>query len=315
MNERFKEAIHNIPIPAELHQRAQRAIVTARQQHVRKWPKWLVASTIVAALIGGVVIMNVRDGTPPGVAKPTAPESEPREHGVAIPAMQLPKTNATLDMMGLIVYRHKVYLQTADRMDVVAAKLLLGEKLGTTTGTIDEWSTQADYSHELASTIAPADVYSVKGYDKNVRIMAYVDDGVNGEFAQFYECFNGITLFNGEDMFGKLNVRGHVVSARFRTFDEWNNDILTFHPLNDMTMINEFVDDLYQATPILRGVTPEPIERLRSNTTFKELALNMKDGSVIRLILLKGGYVYYFYNSVYFKIEEEEFSKIWSALN
>jgi hypothetical protein len=65
-----------------------------------------------------------------------------------------------------------------------SAEYLLGEKLGTTKGNIDEWSKQDDYAVDFASTIEKRDVYAVKGYDKSFRIMTYqkVNETTYAEF-------------------------------------------------------------------------------------------------------------------------------------
>lgn len=69
-------------------------------------------------------------------------------------------------------------------------KTYWGEKLGTTKGNIDGWSKQEAYDEEFASTIGETDVYAVKGYDKDFRVMTYEREG---EFsAEFYENLNGI---------------------------------------------------------------------------------------------------------------------------
>ncbi|MBK3494261.1 hypothetical protein JFL43_05205 [Viridibacillus sp. YIM B01967] len=65
-------------------------------------------------------------------------------------------------------------------MDEIAkqkVKVLRGEKLVRTKGTIDEWSKQDDYATEFASSIGNSDVYSVRGYDESFRIMTYSEEG------------------------------------------------------------------------------------------------------------------------------------------
>lgn len=46
---------------------------------------------------------------------------------------------------------------------------LVGEQLGTATGSIDEWSSQEEYAKECASTYT-GPFYAMKGYDEGFRI-------------------------------------------------------------------------------------------------------------------------------------------------
>ena len=59
--------------------------------------------------------------------------------------MELPtNTNATLDMICLIVYHSRVYTQIVTKIIPVSEENLLGETLDITKGNIDEWITQDD---------------------------------------------------------------------------------------------------------------------------------------------------------------------------
>ncbi|WP_139311085.1 hypothetical protein [Paenisporosarcina indica] len=232
---------------------------------------------------------------------------------VEIPMMQLPKDTSTADMIGLIVYNGKIYTQTSSEIDAEDANALLGVKLGTTKGTIDEWSEQDAYDEEFASTIGKSDIYSVVGYDKDFRIMAYEEsDGVDNSV--FYESLNGITVNSGEDVLGKLNMVGNVSTAQYRIFSDWDNNMDNYHSISDMNSVNSFIAKLNEAKPFLRGINSEPINDSRNDEDFRELTIRLNDGSKVSLILLKGGYIYYGFVDVYFKVNEDEFSKMWVLL-
>ncbi|PIC66164.1 hypothetical protein CSV71_12900 [Sporosarcina sp. P21c] len=232
---------------------------------------------------------------------------------VEIPAIQLPKDSSNADMVGLIVYNGKIYTQTNSEIHATDAKALIGDKLGTTKGSIDEWSKQKAYDEELASTIGEMDVYSVKGYDKDFRLMVYEGQAGN-QYAEFYECLNGITISSGEDVFGKLHLVGNVSTAQWRAFSDWDHDIDNYKPILDMNVLNTFLEELKKTKPHLREQNSDPISGSRNDEEFRELTLALHDGSTVTLTLLKDGYIYYGNTDVYFEMNESMFSKLWNLL-
>ena len=257
----------------------------------------------------------------PGIIEhqnPKSTEAVTPENGFLIPAIELPKkkSNVDFDMIGLFVYNGKIYTQTTTSIDFDSAQKLLGNKLGTTKGSIDEWSTQDEYAKEFASSIGKEDVYTVTGYDKEFRLMTYiiVKDGISGPYkeAQFYECLNGITIQDGKDIFGKLNLEGNVETACYRRYNDWYNGIENFHEIDDVELYNEFVKELNNTAPY----APESIEEFRRNqNSHKELIFKLKDGSRVSMAIFKDGYINYGYNNVYFKMEQEIFQKLWDKLD
>jgi len=126
-----------------------------------------------------------------------------------------------MDMIGLIVYQGKVYTQTGTKINPENAEDFIDQKLGTTKGNIDEWSRQSAYAIEFASAIGKCTVYSVKGYDKNFRIMTY--EKISGiAYAEFFECFNGITVKSGADVFNNLKMKKNIKTAKYEIFQSWN---------------------------------------------------------------------------------------------
>lgn len=231
-----------------------------------------------------------------------------------IPAIQLPKDISNANMVRLIVYNGKIYTQSATEIDASDAKDLLDVKLGKTKETIDEWSEQEDYNEEFASTVGvSADVYSVQGYDKDFRIMIYEERGGN-IYAEFYENLNGITINNGEDIFGQLNMIGNVSTAQWRTFSDWDNGVENYNPIEDTETLNSFIEILNKAKPLPAEENADQISNSRSDGQFREITINLNDGSKVRLILLKNGYIHYGSMDVYFKVEDEIISKIWKKI-
>lgn len=245
----------------------------------------------------------------------TLPPTDTADSGLEIPAIELPKnTNgAAMDMMGLIVYNGRIYTQTFTDIDAQSGLNLLGDKLGTTKGNIDEWSKQDEYTIEFASTIGQEDVYTVKGYDKDFRIMTYTqyDDG---NYAQFYECLNGITIQNGEDVFGKLKIAGNIIDARYRSYSDWNNGVENYRPISDMVLFNNFIEELNHTKPYSYESLIETIEDSRNDEEYRSIAIELKDGSIVNLVLLKDGHIRYGYTDVYFLMDNEIFQKLWEQL-
>jgi hypothetical protein len=232
---------------------------------------------------------------------------------VKIPAIHLPEDTSSADMIGLIVYNGKIYTHTTTEIDVEDAKAIIGEKLGTTKGTIDEWSEQEAYAEEFASTVGIADVYPVKGYDKAFRIMAYGERG-GKLYAEFYENLNGITINSGEDVFGNINMIGIVSTAQYRTFNDWSSNIDNYHPIDDTKVVNTFVEELNNVRPLPRKENPGPISNSRNNEDFRELIIHLNDATKVRLILLQEGYITYGYMGVYFKMNKDVFLRMWNQL-
>ena len=78
--------------------------------------------------------------------------------------------------------------------------------------------------------------------------------------------------------------------------------------------LNNFLEELNKVKPLPREQNSDPISNSRNNEDFRELTVNLNDGSRVRLTLLKDGYIYYGFMDVYFEMNEGVFSKMWSKL-
>lgn len=239
-------------------------------------------------------------------------EVNPSQGGLKIPKLKLPNaSNEKADMIGLFVYRGRIYAQTGTHIPPEHAKALVGKKVGRTKGNIDEWSSQEEYATELASSIGEADVFAVQGYDEKFRLMTYMEqDG--SVWSEFYECLNGITLRSGADIFKKLGIDNHAASASWETHDSWDYDKQAFKPVADGQTLTEFLAALNDAEP----VDGEP---LRKNGIFetkeqKFILVTLDDHSEVLLRLFKDGYVMYANTSVFFQVNAAEFQAMWQAL-
>jgi hypothetical protein len=271
----------------------------------------VAVSLLVVVCVGAFVISGLGGSSP----IPSATHAPTVADGsVFIPKIELPKkTNAAMDMIGLIVYQGRIYTQTSTHIPPEAAAAVLGEKIGRTKGGIDEWSDQKKYAQELASSIGEQDVYKVKGYDSDFRIMTYqVADGQI--WTEFYECLNGITISSGVDVLQKLKIMGSVQSASWENFESWNGGNNQFQKLPLDETLQEFLQALYAANPIeweklyKQGIYDQG-ERSR-----KFLLLKLKDQSEVRLDLHQDGYVRYAPANVFFKLDDAAFGAMWRIM-
>jgi hypothetical protein len=315
MSNKIKQEMNKIEIPNELSERSKIGVSHAKEEMKSGQKRFnLKGLGIAAALlvsVGAFTLFNY--GTPNSTTGNQNELAVDKDGGVEIPAIQLPEDTSSADMIGLIVYNGKIYTQTRTEIDTEDAKAIIGDKLGTTKGTIDEWSKQEAYDEEFASTIGKTDVYSVKGYDKDFRVMTYQEQDGKG-YAEFYENLNGITINSGEDVFSELKMVGNVSSAQYRTFSDWNNSIENYQPITDFQTLNAFVAELNKTKPFPRGQNSDPIGNSRTDEQFRELSIKLNDGSRVNLTLLKEGYIYYGYMGVYFQMNEDVFSKMWKQI-
>jgi hypothetical protein len=236
---------------------------------------------------------------------------------VSIPKIELPKGDGGVrgKMIPLILYKGNIYTLSATTIDPEKGKNLLGEKLGITKGNLNEWSTQKDYSKEFASTIGKQDIFSVKNYDKNFRIMTNTinQDGTN--YVQFYDCLNGITIKNGSDFFEKLKLKGNISDGEFRLFSDWNSGLETFYKIKDINLLNKFVNVLDKSIPYLQETMESTLGDYQNDEQYREITLNLKDGSKVTFSFLKSGYVYYGSKNIYFKVDTKISESLWKELS
>jgi hypothetical protein len=231
--------------------------------------------------------------------------------GIDVPKIELQKnTNVAASMIGLIVYRGRVYTQADTKISPESAENLLSEKLGTTKENIDEWSQQDNYAVEFASSIGKQHVYSVKSYDKNFRIMTYekIDGTVSSEF---YECINGITVKNGADVFNKLKIENNTKTVKYENFESWNEDKKQYKELTKFNALTNFINELKNTIPN----TQESLSYLfddKGEINQKFVYITLNDSSEVQLRLFKDGYIYY--SHIFFKMENQAFNKLWNEI-
>lgn len=304
----IKKAIEKLVPDKEMEQRLSEQISQKRYNRFSyRSMASIAASVVIVASLGmfGHNLIEKKITTPPNIIS--------QGDGIYIPKMELPKkTNAMANMIGLIVYQGRIYTQSDTRISPENAGKLVGEKLGTTKGNLDEWSKQEDYAVEFASSIGKSEVYSVKGYDKSFRIMTYGKREGNIH-AEFFECFNGVTIRTGADVFDKLKIENNVAYAKQEKFASWNYNKQQYREIKDLQSLDSFIMELKNTTPY----TQESLSYLFNNqgdTNQKFVYITLKDSSEVQLRLFKEGYVFYGSFHIFFKIEGKVFDKLWDEL-
>lgn len=231
--------------------------------------------------------------------------------GITIPPINLTPTNGVqAKMLALVVYNGKIYTQSTTEFNQEHIKAFMGTRIGRTINSINEWNVKEKSTEELASNIGEQEMYTVKGYDSSFRIMSYIKVE-DHEYAQFFDCLNGITIKTGKDIFGKLNLVNNIESAKFISFDDWNNGTANYINLKDVNILNEVIKELYTALPYEYQTIEDVIDNSRNNDEFREFTLKQKDGLEVKLTVYNNGYVSYGYSNIYFKVENSVINKLW----
>lgn len=217
------------------------------------------------------------------------------EYAVYTDSIKLPENTSseTMSMIGCLVYKGKVYTHSTDFCiyDSAIAEQLVGEYVGEAKGTLDEWSSQEDWATNFASTYSGS-VYKVNGYSEDFRLCIYVNSG-DERWLQFLDNYDGIGLNAGVDLFeNRLHITGNVEGVTYQTHDDWNAGNTAIR--RELTGVTK-----EQLEDFLTRLCNSPFERIEytDNPNFYQaeiqghLYLNMKDGTLVELRLIEGGYV------------------------
>lgn len=320
----YKSLIDRIEPDKGLEERIMKGMKQNQRQMTRR-NRWGMAGVSMAVMLGLVLVISIiidRKDTPAltytpqtqGVGDNTPPTAKVGHDPVTIPKIELPgESNVKADMIGLVLYQGNIYTQTGTQITPEIAKQLRGDKLGRSKSGITEWSSSDDYT-ELASTIGEMDIFTVKGYDADFRIMSYMEH--DGEvYAELYEHLNGITVAKGEDIIGKLNLMGHMTSVKWQDFDSWNMGENKLRELSADAEVQAFVEALYEAKPIAAEPLFEQGIYETGPSEQKFLYIQLQDGTEVQLRLFKGGqYVRYANAPVFFQLEGAAFTTLWELM-
>lgn len=257
--------------------------------------------------------------------------SNPTE-GYYIPGIQIESSgsDALACRLPTLVYKGRVYTIGNSNLTIEEGKALMEEKLGVTwnlSSYIEDDGTSAGYIDlesldDFAAFGEGEEVYTVKGYDDDFRLITYSNNEY-GEYLSLWECLNDMTLKDGGDLFGQMNIKGNLSGLKWDTFNNWNNGTLNPKELVIDETVNSFIEAIYKSTPA-------SLENEEFNDMFfyneeqylaegeskqKFMYLKLNDGTSIELRLFKNGYIFYSgLNGFVFKVDDTVFNSMWSAL-
>ena len=293
------------------------AKIKPKKKKKQVWIKWIAAAACLCLILVGVWNIN-KNFKNSNVQNPAITDT-----ALYIPAVKLPDTTAGMQqkMEPLVVYNGCIYTLTEDYYGSEALKIdsLIGEYLGYATGSIDEWSTQEEYSEEFASTMR-GKVYEVIGYDTDFRICIRRDieddDGGKPEDQlriTFFERLNDITLRTGADLFeNRLHIRNQIANIQWQSCDDrfYRKENIQNATL-DSNLLEKFFDQINKNMFINLA---SPNKSIYDTPRRTHIYLTMKDGTVVRLCLIEGGYVGYDGLAYCFvQIPEEIFNEVFTA--
>ncbi|GAA0357655.1 hypothetical protein [Bacillus horti] len=303
----YKRVMDQMKADDKMKQRIQAKIEENKQEKRKSNKGKIIAASLLVAAGIGLAAPSVWNQ----VNQPVPTQIEVAD-GVTIPKMEIPDTDGPmLNMIPLVVYQGNVYTQSESMLSPADALELRGEKLGQTTGGIDEWSSEDDYI-ELASNIGETEIYAVNGYDTDFRVMSYIE--IDGQiYADIYENMNGMTITNGEDLLGKLKLEGRISSAQWESFDSWNNGKEELNTLSTDGALQSFIQELHEARPL--AAEPLVEQGIYEDESRKTIHLTLEDNTHVQLVLFPNQLVRYGNVPVFLEVDEEAFQALWDRMS
>ena len=199
--------------------------------------------------------------------------------GIYVPPLEVElsqaQPEAMIGMIGFFIYQGRLYAQ----MDVVEqGQDLVGEQLGESSGTIDEWTSEDQYLEGTGSVGGP--FYEVKGYDPKYMLCMVYDYGVE---LFWNNC--DITVSTGGDVLEEVfRLSDGIARAEFQSESDVQGDTghkLTITPLDQL---QAWVNALDQAPAMASSETDMGL-------CLGHLYLTKADGVTVHLRLMEHGYV------------------------
>ena len=199
--------------------------------------------------------------------------------GIYVPPLEVElsqaQPEAMIDMIGFFIYQGRLYAQ----MDVVEqGQDLVGEQLGESSGTIDEWTSEDQYLEGTGSVGGP--FYEVKGYDPKYLLCMVYDYGVE----LFWNNCDITVSTGGEVLEEVFRLSDGIAQAEFQSESDVQGDTghkITITPLDQLAA---WVNALDQA-PALASTETD------MGQCLGHLYLTKADGVTVHLRLMEHGYV------------------------
>ena len=199
--------------------------------------------------------------------------------GVYVPPLKVElsqaQPEAMIDMIGFFIYQGRLYAQ----MDVVEqGQDLVGEQLGESSGTIDEWTSEDQYLEGTGSVGGP--FYEVKGYDPKYMLCMVYDYGVE---LFWNNC--DITVSTGGDVLEEVfRLSDGIARAEFQSESDVQKDTGHMTTITRLNQLAAWVNALDQA-PALASTETD------MGQCLGHLYLTKADGVTMHLRLMGKDYV------------------------
>lgn len=199
--------------------------------------------------------------------------------GIYVPPLEVELSQAQpetmIDMSGFFIYQGRLYAQ----MDVVEqGQDLVGEQLGESSGTIDEWTSEDQYLEGTGSVGGP--FYEVKGYDPKYLLCMVYDYGVE---LFWNNC--DITVSTGGDVLEEVfRLSDGIARAEFQSESDVQKDTGHMTTITRLNQLAAWVNALDQA-PALASTETD------MGQCLGHLYLTKADGVTVHLRLMEHGYV------------------------
>ena len=250
------------------------------------WVRWCALAACLCLLVAGTVVWKPWG---PGENKPASPPASAAQttKGITIPKAEVTLSQpdgVEMDMLAFFIYQGRCYLQY-DWID--HGSDLVGEKVGTATGLIDEWTPAEGYV-ELAGSVS-GDFYTVRGFDPAFMLCMKEE----GNAVQLFVCNNGITLYQGSELFeDRLGLSDGLKAVTYEDEDSWYDGKENIHTLNDLDAIKTLIAAMDEAKFQLSDQAE--LYEEKNDGLSKELYhvyCKLDNGVTVTLRLFQGGYV------------------------
>ena len=250
------------------------------------WVRWCALAACLCLLVVGTVVWKPWS---PGENKPASPPTSAAQtaKGITIPKAEVTLSQpdgVEMDMLAFFIYQGRCYIQY-DRLD--HGSDLVGEKVGTATGLIDEWTPAEGYV-ELAGSVS-GDFYTVRGFDPAFMLCMKEE----GDAVQLFVCNNGITLYQGSELFeDRLGLSDGLKAVTYEDEDSWYNGKEDIHTLNNMDAAKTLIAAMDEAKFQLSDQAE--LYEEEDDGLSKELYhvyCKLDNGVTVTLRLFQGGYV------------------------
>ena len=251
------------------------------------WVRWCALAVCLCLLVVGTFVWKPWSQ---GGNKPASPNTSAAQtaKGITVPKAEVTLSQldgVTADMLAFFIYQGRCYLQY-DRLE--HGSDLVGEKVGTATGLIDEWTPAEGYV-ELAGSVS-GDFYTVRSFDPDFMLCMKEE----GDAVQLFVCNNGITLYQGSELFeDRLGLSDGLRSVTYEDEDSWYNGKEDIHTLHDLDAVKTLIAAMDEAEFQLSDQA-ELYEEKKDGGLNKELYhvyCELDNGVTVTLRLFQGGYV------------------------